>query len=130
MLLSYCHCPVSTLCRIYTWTTSYGYIRRNIKKKSTQTTLTKWKNNHKKRKLDTICLSSDAGVLTESNVVSILPLGRSPANVVSFKLSFTWLAAVDVAAPRCGFVASSSTFKEAMACNWVAFSSTLPVTFS
>lgn len=58
--------------------------------------------------------------------MSIFPFGRSPTKVVSLKLIFTWLAAVDVAAPRCGFVASSRTFKEAIACNCVAFSSTLP----
>lgn len=63
---------------------------------------------------------------TESSVVSILPFGRSPTNVVSLKLILTLLAAVDVATPRCGFVASSNTFKEAIACNCVAFSSTLP----
>lgn len=63
---------------------------------------------------------------TESSVVSILPFGRSPASVVSLKLILTLLAAVDVATPRCGFVASSNTFKEAIACNCVAFSSTFP----
>lgn len=64
--------------------------------------------------------------LTESSVVSMLPFGRSPTSVVSLKLIFTLLAAVDVAAPLCGFVASSKTFKEAIACNCVAFSSTFP----
>lgn len=64
--------------------------------------------------------------LTESSVVSMLPFGRSPTRVVSLKLILTLLAAVDVAAPRCGFVASSKTFKEAIACNCVAFSSTFP----
>lgn len=64
--------------------------------------------------------------LTESSVVSMLPFGRSPTRVVSLKLIFTLLAAVDVAAPLCGFVASSKTFKEAIACNCVAFSSTFP----
>lgn len=53
--------------------------------------------------------------LTESSVVSILPFGRS--NVVSLKLIFTLLAAVDVAVPLCGFVASSKTFNEAIACS-------------
>lgn len=56
--------------------------------------------------------------------MSILPFGRS--NVVSLKLILTLLAAVDVAVPLCGFVASSRTFNEAIACSCVAFSSTLP----
>lgn len=56
----------------------------------------------------------------------MLPFGRSPTSVVSLKLIFTLLAAVLVAAPLCGFVASSKTFKEAIACNCVAFSSTFP----
>lgn len=65
-------------------------------------------------------------VFTDSSVVSMFPFGRSPTRVVSLKLILTLLAAVDVAAPLCGFVASSNTFKEAIACNCVAFSSTLP----
>jgi len=65
-------------------------------------------------------------IITESRVVSMLPFGRSLANVVSFKLILTWFAAVDVAAPLCGLVASSKTFNDAIACNCVAFSSTLP----
>lgn len=66
-------------------------------------------------------------VHTESSVVSMItPFGRSPTKGVSLKLILALLAAVDVAAPRCGFVASSKTFKEAIACNCVAFSSTLP----
>lgn len=70
-------------------------------------------------------------ILTESIVVSIFPFGRSVlAKVVSFKLILTWLAADVVAAPRCGFVASKRTFSDAIACNCVAFSSTLPGTGS
>lgn len=68
--------------------------------------------------------------LTESIVVSKFPFGRSPASAVSFKLNLTWFAAVDVAAPLCGFVASSSTFNDAIACNCVAFSSTFPTKLS
>lgn len=59
-----------------------------------------------------------------------MPLGRSDVRFVSRRLIFTWLAADVEAAPRCGLVASSSTFREAMACSWVAFSSTLPRTSS
>ena len=69
-------------------------------------------------------------VLTESIVVSIFPFGRSLAKVVSFRLILTWFAADEVAAPRCGLVASSSTFSDAIACSCVAFSSTLPGTGS
>lgn len=70
------------------------------------------------------------GTLTESIVVSIFPFGRSLAKVVSLKLILTWFAADDVAAPRWGLVASSSTFNDAIACSCVAFSSTLPGTGS
>lgn len=48
------------------------------------------------------------------------------ASIVSCLAALTWFAAELVAAPFCGFVASSSTFREAIACNCVAFSSTLP----
>lgn len=56
----------------------------------------------------------------------MMPFGRSPTRVVSLKLILTLLAAVDVAAPRCGFVASNRTLREAIACSCVAFSSTFP----
>lgn len=46
--------------------------------------------------------------------------------VVSLDAAPEYWAAVDVAAPLCGLVASSSTFSEAIACSCVAFSSTLP----
>lgn len=52
--------------------------------------------------------------LTESKVASIFPFGLLP-NVVSFKLTLTWFAADEVAAPLWGFVASKSTLREAMA---------------
>lgn len=50
------------------------------------------------------------------------------ASIVSCLAALTWFAAELVAAPFCGFVASRSTFREAMACSCVAFSSTLPKT--
>ena len=57
----------------------------------------------------------------------MFPLGRSAAaSVVSLRFILTWFAADDVAAPRCGLVASNSTLSEAIACSCVAFSSTFP----
>lgn len=70
--------------------------------------------------------------LTASRLTSVralaTPFGMSVgASMVScLAAAATWLAAELVAAPFCGLVASSSTFSEAMACSWVAFSSTLP----
>lgn len=57
----------------------------------------------------------------------MFPFGRSPTNVVSLKLILTLFAAVNVAVPLCGFVASNSTLSDAIACNCVAFSSTFPI---
>lgn len=59
------------------------------------------------------------------------PLGMSAmpdgASIVScFVAILMWLAADVVVAPFCGLVASKSTFSDAIACNCVAFSSTLP----
>lgn len=73
---------------------------------------------------------TDTSSLTLSSCVSMLPFGRSDVKLVSRKLILTWLAADVEAAPLCGFVASSSTFSEAIACSCVAFSSTLPKTSS
>lgn len=62
------------------------------------------------------------------------PLGRSAMGALVALAALAVVLAVLAAAPadedpgpEPGFVASNSTFKDAMACNCVAFSSTLPI---
>lgn len=90
--------------------------------------------NNKKHTFSFSHIFSGIFWLTESRLTSpmapAMPLGTSEAadegGSASAVSCLMWLAADVVAAPFWGFVASRSTFKEAIACNCVAFSSTFP----